>query len=110
MNRSDERPTDDAEVQALRDLLRRDDVEPSLPPWFSARLMHEVRRSRRWGRWQLIWPDVLQTLLGVRVALPVLTAAALAGAWMGYQEASGSALHLAEVRYLDEIDPVHLHR
>lgn len=106
----------EAEVQELRTLLRRSEPEPEpeLPGWFTARLMHETRRHHRHPAPSTLpsfspWTAFLQSLLSLRVALPVLLLAATAGAWLGYREAAGTTLHLAEVRYLDLVDPVHHH-
>lgn len=48
-------------------------------------------------------------LLDPRVAIAGLLGAALMGAWSGLGPAREEAMHLAEVRYLDAIDPVHRH-
>lgn len=104
------RPADEGPVPELKACLGRETSPSDLPPWFADRLLHEIRRRRRDE------PDTergglrfLMALLQPRFAIPALLVAALAGGWLGYAGAHSDALHLAEVRYLDEIDPVHRH-
>lgn len=96
------------EDEALRAVLRQALPPAELPPWFSAGLQHAVRLERRassgggWFGW-------LPGLLRVRVLGLALVLAVLTGAWSGYRGARLEALHLAEARYANEVDPVHLH-
>jgi predicted nucleic acid-binding protein len=101
---------EDAVARELRELLCRDEASATLPPWFASRLVYEAgRRARHPAREDSRWAVFLDSLLTLRVAFPMLVVTGLAGALLGYRGATHDAVHLAEVRYLDEIDPVHRH-
>jgi hypothetical protein len=109
MSIRDDQPPVDAGVEALRDLLRDDMASAELPPWFTARVMHEVRRSSQVGAPGQGWVRWIAAAVGMRVLGPALLAALVIGGWMGYRGGTVASLHLAEVRYIDEVDPVHAH-
>lgn len=103
------RPMDPAETARLTALIRSVETPPEVPPWFTAQLLRRLRRERNVTSSESRVDALLGWLLQPRHAFAGLALAVLLGGGLGLHRGQQATLHLAEVRYLDAIDPVVVH-